>query len=186
MVISSKQGHILFPLQEQIVKKLGEKGPITIYRMKDILDKDYKTVWKAFQSLKQKGLVCRYNESGIWLTERGIILALCLGCNPHLVKEHANSLSSKLSNLKFIEMLCDLITAFEPNQRRQLWKLAALLEKATPENAALTFLMSARRSNLFSEKHSRKLLTILKDKYPSTFKKLKAQIRKALKDFDLV
>jgi predicted ArsR family transcriptional regulator len=75
-------------LQKEIIRLLAEKGPLTKYETAQSLEKSYKNIIFAFNSLQEKGLIKKTKLlkeyrgrkfEMFWLTPKGIVEAYGLG-----------------------------------------------------------------------------------------------------------
>lgn len=85
MSTEESESHNLPPLQRRIVLYLAKTDPKTINKIATNISSGYKSTWRAFNSLRDKGLIeettiiKKYHGreyKQFWLTERGVIEAL--------------------------------------------------------------------------------------------------------------
>jgi len=110
MSFQLSKGDILPPLQKQIILFLAQNNPQTVNEASKALNKSYKSLWTALNSLKEKHLVQTVNVKSyrgreypqFWVSPAGVLLALFEGIRSDNLLEKSLVIYPEDTNLQAI------------------------------------------------------------------------------------
>jgi hypothetical protein len=186
MSFQLSQGDILPPLQKRIVRFLAENNPQTILGTAKALNSGYKSLWTAFNSLKEKKVIQAVSVKSyrnqeydcFWVTSTGILIALFDGANPQTLLEKSIEIYPNDMNLQ-------CILEVSPILGTEAFKFAfgVLLEKGKLEKEDISVIIATQMQQEVDISQMEPLLAILK-RHPLQHEKTKEYAKELGKKID--
>lgn len=180
MSIQKNKSHNLPPLQRRIILHLSETSPQTINEIARNISSEYKSTWRSFNRLKEKGFiekttVKKYHSREypqFWLTEKGVIEAL-------IEDVPSDVLFEKTKEIYPMNYILQCLLEIAPKLNLEMFKVgqSAIRTKGKVEVIDLPkMLFYGLQTDLTIETYS-EILEILK-KYPTIYELMKEQIER--------
>lgn len=176
MSFKLSKGDILPSLQKRIVLFLAKSGPRTVNETAKELGSGYKSLWTAFNSLKEKQLIQSVSIKSyrnrdyprFWTSPTGVMIALFDGVSPQTLLEKSIEIYPQDTNLQ-------AILEVSPILGTEAFKLAffMLLEKGKLEQDGMAMVIATQMLQDIDISQLKPLLAIL-EKYPAQHETAKA------------
>ncbi|MGA2768780.1 MAG: hypothetical protein ABSF24_10780 [Candidatus Bathyarchaeia archaeon] len=182
------KGNSFPPLQKRIILHLAENGPQTINETNKGISGDYKSSHIAFQTLKKKGLIKEVTSKPyrgreypqLWLTDRGIFLALCQGARPQTILRRTLEIYPEDKGLQFV---IEAVPILGKNAFDVLYLAAST--NGQIEQTDVDSILAAQMQKKLSPEVIKQFIAVLK-KYPAQHKRTVDSIEQARKNLSEV
>ena len=185
---SVTESQFLPPLQKRILLCLAESHPRSRYDTVKAIKGHYKSVWTAFDSLEEKGIILKVNfdeyrgrtHPMFWLTTAGVFIALIEGTSPKTLLK--KTLEIYPEN-KLLQCIVEVSTILGTD----MYKIGylAVLSKGKLEKDDASAMLGAQIQKELSLEQIKDLISIMK-KYPEQFGDFKEQTDHALENLKKV
>ena len=169
------------PLQKEIILLLSKEGPLTKHGIAKKLDKSYKNVDFALNSLKIKNLIepsgtkhyrnQRFNT--YWLTLKGVVEAFVNGASIQQLKVLTENVLKQKS--EHLDVFFDLMASLK---RKNARKILGMIDFSNGRPRLISIDL-----NIMNEKEARKVLRVVK-KYESYRRKVKQALQSVIDELE--
>lgn len=172
------KGDSLSSLQTDIVKFLAENKPKTINEISKVLSKDYKSIYRSFDSLQKKKLVSEVDAKNyrgnkyalFWLSVDGMVLALLGGADHVILLENAKEI---FPDLEIVHCFLEVMQLLDSTMLELAHDIVK--KKGTIEFVELVTILFS--GSLDADEEKMKLIVSVLKKYPDQYDQLKILIR---------